>query len=274
MEDLIKKYGGVANLKKHLNLFYEKVCEVKKLKHYFFGINIEHAIQDVINYSSFAMRRPEHLYNGAPLQTAPASIKVRIPVFEEVFQLLELQLQAKMQVHWKDVPRFAYHIMEIFEESKCKSMDNVKMSIEPDFVSIERINQLFTKKQVRTKILPNGDLLAFKGYGLEYPTYFKILPSDKKVALLGKAYAREGASTEDILKVLNAAKEKFFYLPFELKQDEEGRFIETMHVADFGPAGLPVRLLLQLAQDFSRRFEEVLALDKDERFINLVRDKV
>ena len=56
MEDLINKYGGISNLKKQLNLFYEKICEEKKVKHYFFGINIEHAIQDVVNFRSFVMR--------------------------------------------------------------------------------------------------------------------------------------------------------------------------------------------------------------------------
>jgi len=272
MDDLIIKYGGIANLKKYLNLFYEKVCEEKKIKHYFFGINIEHAIQDVVNYRSFVMRKPEHLYSASPIQTAPSSIKVRIPVFEEVLKLLELVLQKEMKVAWQDVARFAHHIMEIFEESRCKSMDSVKMSIESDFVSIDRVNLIFTKKQVRTKILPNGDLMTFKGFGLEYPIHIQLLQKDKKIALIGKGYAREGVEIEKVEKVLKLAREKFPFYPLDIRQDETGRFIQTLHEADFSADGIPIRLFLSLAQNFSKRFEEVMALDKDEQLINLVRD--
>ena len=35
MEDLLKNYGGIKNLKKHLNIFFEKVVEEKNIKHYF-----------------------------------------------------------------------------------------------------------------------------------------------------------------------------------------------------------------------------------------------
>ena len=59
MEDLLKKYGGVANLRKHLNFFYKKVCEEKKIKHYFFGINVDNVINDVVNYRSFVLRKPD-----------------------------------------------------------------------------------------------------------------------------------------------------------------------------------------------------------------------
>ena len=46
MEDLLKKYGGIKNLKKHLNFFYKKVSEEKRIKHYFFGIDVKNVIND------------------------------------------------------------------------------------------------------------------------------------------------------------------------------------------------------------------------------------
>ena len=36
MEDLLKNYGGIKNLKKHLNIFFEKVVEEKKHQALFF----------------------------------------------------------------------------------------------------------------------------------------------------------------------------------------------------------------------------------------------
>ena len=273
MEDLINKYGGISNLKKQLNLFYEKICEEKKVKHYFFGINIEHAIQDVVNFRSFVMRKPEHLYNASPLQTAPATIKVRIPVFEDVIKILQIQLQKGMQVNWQDTPRFAYHIMEMFEESRCRSMDSVKMALEPNFVTLDAINTIFTKKQVRTKKTPDGDLMITSGGGFAYPFYIKLLTHKKVVQLVGKGYARDGVPDSKINKILEAARQKFPFYKYVIHQDDAGRFIETSHEATYAAAGLPVRLLVSLAMGFSQRFEEVMALDKDERLINLVRDK-
>jgi hypothetical protein len=45
-------------------------------------------------------------------------------------------------------------------------------------------------------------------------------------------------------------------------------------VADYAADGLPIRLFLVLLTNFSLRFDEVMALDKDEQLIHVVRDKV
>jgi hypothetical protein len=112
MEDLLKKYGGIPNLKKHLNFFFKKVCEEKNIKHYFFGINVENVINDVVNYRSYGLRKPDHLYRDYPAQTSPVSIKVKIPVFEDVVKVLQLQMQNGMMVNWRDVPRYSHHVMD------------------------------------------------------------------------------------------------------------------------------------------------------------------
>jgi hypothetical protein len=46
------------------------------------------------------------------------------------------------------------------------------------------------------------------------------------------------------------------------------------HVADYSADGLPIRLFLTMLLNFGWRFEEVMALDKDQQMINVVRDKV
>jgi hypothetical protein len=273
MEVLIKIYGGIQNLKKNLYAFYEKVCEEKKVKHYFFGINIDHAIQDVINFRSFVMRKPEHLYGSSPQQTAPSSIKVRITVFEDVLNILQVQLQSGLKVNWRDAPRFAYHIMEIFEESRCKSMDSVRMTLEPEFVTMHDVNSKLTKLRIRTKLIENGDLMVFQGWGLAYPFSIHLSEAEKVIKLIGKGYAKQGTKDAEVLKVLEYAKSKFPFYEFNLKDDAEGKFIETSHNSDYSAAGIPVRLLITLSQNFSQRFEEVMALDKDQHLINLVRDK-
>ena len=69
MDDLLKKYGGLPNLRKHLKLFHEKVCEEKGVKHYFFGIQPDLLIADQVNFRSLLMRKLDHFYRETPPQT-------------------------------------------------------------------------------------------------------------------------------------------------------------------------------------------------------------
>ena len=66
MDALLKKYGGINNLKKHLKLFFNNVCEEKRIKHYFFGINVDNVINDVINYKIFILPKLEYMYLAFP----------------------------------------------------------------------------------------------------------------------------------------------------------------------------------------------------------------
>ncbi len=277
MEDLLKKYGGIANLKKHLNFFYKKVCEEKNVKHYFFGINVDNVINDVVNYRTFILRKPEHLYRDFPAQTSPASIKVKIPVFEDVVKILQIQMQDGMIVNWRDVPRYSHHVMDAIEETRCKSMDSdAPMSIKAGLVTIEALNEVLTdrKRQVRTEMQENGDLKLGQSWQIAYPFYLRLSTEAKTIMLIGKGYGRDGVSKEEIVKVAEAAKKKFPFFEFPIKEDADGTYIEMTHVADYSGDGVPIRLFLTMLINFGWRFEEVMALDKDQQMINVVRDKV
>lgn len=277
MEDLLKKYGGLANLKKHLNFFYKKVCEEKKIKHYFFGINVDNVINDVVNYRSFILHKPDHLYRDIPAQTSPSSIKVSIPVFEDVVNTLQIQMQTDMAVNWRDVPRFSHHIMEAVEETRCKSMDSdAPMSIKPGLVTIQAIDAVLTdkKRQARTALQENGDLKIEKSWQIAYPFYVRVSPETKTITLIGMGYGRDGVVKDEIIKVAEAAKKKFPFFDFPIKQDANGTYIEMSHTADYSADGVPIRLFLTMLLNFGWRFDEVMALDKDQQMIHVVRDKV
>ena len=94
------------------------------------------------------------------------------------------------------------------------------------------------------------------------------------ITLIGKGYAREGVAQEEIIKVAAAAKKKFPFFEFPIKEDEGGQYIEMTHIADYSEDGLPIRLFLTMLLNFGWRFDEVMALDKDQQMINVVRDKV
>jgi hypothetical protein len=277
MDDLLKKYGGEANLKKHLNFFYKKVCEEKGSKHYFFGISLENIIEDVFNYKSFILRKPDHFYRDYPTQTSPQSIKVKIPVFEDVVKILQLQMQTGMIVHWRDVPRFSHHVMDAIEETRCKSMDSdAPMSIKTNLITMEGINDVLIdrRRQVRTELQANGDLKLDRSWQIVYPFYLRLSQEDKTITLIGKGYARAGVGKAEVVKVVEAAKKKFPFFEFPIKEDEGGQYIEMSHVANYAADGVPIRLFLVMLLNFGWRFDEVMALDKDQQMINVVRDKV
>jgi len=277
MELLLKKCGGINSLKKQLRIFFNKVCEEKRIKHYFFGINVDNVINDVINYKIFILPKPEYLYQAFPIQTSPISIKVRIPVFEEVCRVLQKQLQTEMLVNWRDVPRISHFIMDATEETRCKSMDSgEKTSIASNLVTLEAINEILNHRSraVHTEYEENGDLKLNRSWRITYPFFLHLSQANKTITLYAKGYAREGVDESEVLKILQAAKNKLPHFNLYLKKDSKGIYVEMCHTSDYSADGIPIRLFLVLLLSFSWRFEEVMALDKDQQLIHVVRDKV
>jgi len=277
MDVLLKKYGGINNLKKHINLFFNIVCEEKRIKHYFFGIDVNNVINDVINYKIFMLPKLEYIYQTFPIQTSPISIKVRIPVFEEVCRVLQKQLQTEMLVNYRDVPRMSHYIMDAAEETRCKSMDSgERTSIASNLVSLEAINEILNHRSraVRTEYEQNGDLKIDRSWRITYPFFLHLSQENKTFSLYAKGYAREGVDEIEIHKILKAAKDKLIHFNLNLKKDNKGLYIEMRHTSDYSADGIPIRLFLVLLLNFSWRFEEVMSLDKDFQMIHVLRDKL
>jgi hypothetical protein len=276
MDKLLKKYSDVKGLKKQIRIFSSKVSEENRIKHYFFGVNIENMISDVINYMVFILPKPEYVYQDFPIQTSPISIKVRIPVFEEVCRVLQKQLQIGMLVSWKDAQRMSHYVMEAVEENRCKSMDSgEKTSIPSNLVDLETINKILnhSSRGVHTKYEENGDLLLDRSWRITYPFFIHLSQENKTFSLYAKGYAREGVDESEILKILQAAKNKLALFNLYLKKDSKGIYIEMRHMSVYSADGIPIRLFIVLLLSFSWRFEEVMALDKDQQLIHVVRDK-
>ncbi len=79
--------------------------------------------------------------------------------------------------------------------------------------------------------------------------FLHLSQANKTITLYAKGYAREGV-------------------------DARGIYIEMRHVSDYSAGGIPIRLFLVLLLSFSWRFEEFMALGKDQQLIHVVRDKV
>ena len=100
---------------------------------------------------------------------------------------------------------------------------------------------------------------------------------DESLEEIAKVYelvVQAGVHCAPSIKVAEAAKKKFPFFAFPIKEDEAGQYLEMTHVADYSADGLPTRLFLTMLLNFGWRFDEVMALDKDQQMINVVRDKV
>ena len=272
MEDLLKKYGGIPHLKKHVMQFYEKVCEDKSIKHYFFGINPEHILADQVNFRSFIMRRLDHLYRETPPQTGLQAIRVKPVVFDDVMKTLQRQLKA-MGVHWREIPRMACHILEVIEETRSRSADTAKTLIDPDQVNLELLDELLKRKHVHTKMEANGDLHTNRGFNLAYPFWIRLQPAERKLIFIGRFYAFSSVGSAELAGIVEMIQKRWTFMTFDVKNDADGWYIETQHVMDYGGAGIPIRMFFNVAKDFSWRLDELINMDKDERLINVVKMK-
>lgn len=272
MDDLLKKYGGTANLKKNLVSFVEKVNNDRSIKHYLFGVKTDHILSDQVNFRSFVMRKLDHHYNDAPVQTALPSVRVKLTVTDDVMKVLQSQLKV-MGVHWREIPRMAHHIMTVIEETRARASDTVKSSLDTTLMSTQVIDDFLKKKGAHTKLLPNGELMALSGLSLAYPISIRLDATTKKITLTGKGYAYQSVSPSEIQNFIDIVKKRWTFMEFLVKQDEEGSFIETSHVIDYTGGTIPQRMFIELIKEFSWRFDEVMSQDKNDILINLMADK-
>ena len=272
MDDLLKKYGGITHLKKHMMLFYERVCEDKSIKHYFFGINPENIVNDQGHFRTFVMRKLDHMYRETPPQTGLPSIRVKPVVFDDVMKTLQRQLKA-MGVHWREIPRMACHVLEVVEETRSRAADTVKTSIDPELVTLELLDELLKRKHVHTRFEANGDLHTNRVFNLAYPFWIRLDLAQRTVTFIGRFYAYSSVGSAELAGIVEMLQKRWTFMAFDVKQDAEGWFIETRHVMEYGGAGIPIRMFFNVAKEFSWRLDELINMDKDERLINVVKAK-
>lgn len=269
MNDLLQKYGGSTALKKLMVAFYDHVCRELGVKHYFFNITIQNLIQDQLNFMSFVMRRSENSYRERPMQSAASDINVKSAVFEDVQKILEMQLK-HMGVHFRDIPRMAAHIIEVVEETRDRANDRVKTSINAPIVSLDSITQVLSKKGVITRVEPNGDLLLSSGFSLSYPFCLQVDKATQKLIFKARAEAKGGVRVTEVQQVVDTVRNKYPFLAYEVNTEAEVPCMTHRYVADYKGDGIPVRMLLKLAKQFSWNFDEAMLCDTHKVLVNVV----
>ena len=151
MLNLMKKYGGVNNLKNILTRFYEGVCDQREIKHYFFNVKLENLIEDQLHYSQYIMSKTDRGYKEPPMQSAPTEIRVSPSVFDDVMVTLS-NLLLKVHVHRDDVPRLVSMIIDLAEETRSQANDTKIMILKSVDINVDTLVDYYNKSKVDARV--------------------------------------------------------------------------------------------------------------------------
>ena len=257
-------FGGLPRIKMIVRDLYSQVNDEPELRHYFLNVTPEKIIADQEHFASYVLRKADHSYLGGFFQSSDLSIQVGAVVFNEVIDVLrKILLNAGLPEH--DTPRLITHIMEIIEETRTQCNDNKIGILKSVDVSVEALSKVYQKGKLDT-IIKSPDLIyassPFKGGPYPFPFFTQIDSENQTLTLIAKAAVKESVTPEEMGYLLNEAKQYAPILNFYSDMDDA-----PMYVASYSlpfEFGVPNRLLIKIAQQFSKTFYDTFTYDAEE----------
>jgi hypothetical protein len=258
-------FGGLPKIKMIVRDLYSEVNSQADLRHYLLNVTPEKIIADQEHFASYVLRKADHTYLGGYLQSSDLSIQVGAVIFNEVIDALrKILLNAGLPEH--DTPRLITHILEIIEETRTQCNDNKITVLKSVDVSAEALSQVYQKGKLDT-IIKGPDLIyassSLKGGPFPFPVFTQIDTENQVLTLIAKAEARENVTTEEMGYLLNEAKQYAPMLNFYADADETTSFYVASYSLPF-EFGVPNRLLVRIAQQFSKTFAQTFTYDTEE----------
>jgi hemoglobin len=258
-------FGGLPKIKMIVRDLYSQVNDQPDLRHYFLNVTPEKIIADQEHFASYVLRKADHAYLGGFFQSADLSIQVGAVIFNEVIDVLrKILISAGLPEH--DTPRLITHIMEIIEETRTQCNDNKIGVLKAVDVSVEALSKVYQKGKLDTIIKGPNLIYAsspFKGGLYPYPFFTQIDSENQTLTLIAKAAVKESVTAEEMGYLLNEAKQYAPILNFYADWDD----ITPMYAASYSlpfEYGVPNRLLIKIAQQFSKTFSETFTYDAEE----------
>ena len=267
MLSLINKYGGEKFYKKLITQFYEEVTGQRAMRHYFFNVPFEKLLSDQLEYGQFIMKKTDRGYREPPMQWAPNDIRVSPSVFDEVMVALE-NLMYKAKVARDDIPIFNWHILDLCEETRSQTVDTKIMILKAVEINSESIKEMYDKNKADGRVEKNGEVFVTRG--VTYPIWNTIKAVDKTISLIGRAFTNDPSRVKEMNEIKEKAMLKVPFLNLQSYESEKVSLIHCELKLSFAQ-GIPVRLMLKCAREFSTAFNEVLAVDKEQVLKNLSR---
>jgi len=186
-------------------------------------------------------------------------------IFNEVIDILrKILLNAGLPEH--DTPRLITHIMEIIEETRTQCNDNKITVLKAVDVSAEALCQVYQKGKLDTSI-KGPDLVyassSLKGGPFPFPFFTQIDTENQVLTLIARAEVRENATSEEMEYLLKEAKRYAPMLNFYADADDTASFYAASYSLPF-EFGVPNRLLVRIAQQFSKKFSETFTYDAEK----------
>ena len=267
MLSLINKYGGEKFYKKLITQFYEEVTGQRAMRHYFFNVPFEKLLSDQLEYGQFIMKKTDRGYREPPMQWAPNDIRVSPSVFDEVMVALE-NLMYKAKVARDDIPIFNWHILDLCEETRSQTVDTKIMTLKAVEINSDSIKEMYDKNKADGRVEKNGEVFVTRG--VTYPIWNTIKTVDKTISLIGRAFTNDPSRVKEMNEIKEKAMLKVPFLNLQSYESEKVSLIHCELKLSFAQ-GIPVRLFLKCAREFSTAFNEVLAADKEQVLKNLSR---
>ncbi|MFZ4691577.1 MAG: hypothetical protein ACOYL2_03705 [Burkholderiaceae bacterium] len=257
-------FGGLPRIKMIVRDLYSQVNDEPELRHYFLNVTPEKIIADQEHFASYVLRKADHSYLGGFFQSSDLSIQVGAVVFNEVIDILrKILLNAGLPEH--DTPRLITHIMEIIEETRTQCNDNKIGVLKSVDVSVEALSKVYQKGKLDT-IIKSPDLIyassPFKGGPYPFPFFTQIDSENQTLTLIAKAAVKESVTPEEMGYLLNEAKQYAPILNFYSDMDDTPLYVASYSLPfEFG---VPNRLLIKIAQQFSKTFSDTFTYDAEE----------
>jgi len=256
--------GGLPKIKMIVRDLYSQVNNEPELRHYFLNVTPEKIIADQEHFASYVLRKADHTYLGGFFQSSDLSIQVGATIFNEVIDVLrKILLNAGLPEH--DTPRLITHIMEIIEETRTQCNDNKIGVLKAVDVTVEALSKVYQKAKLDT-IIKSPDLIyassPFKGGSYPFPFFTQIDEDNQTLTLIAKAAVKESVTPEEMGYLLNEAKQYAPILNFYADMDDTPLYVASYTLPfEFS---VPNRLLVKIAQQFSKTFSDTFTYDAEE----------
>jgi hemoglobin len=258
-------FGGLPKIKMIVRDLYSQVNSQADLRHYFLNVTPEKIIADQEHFASYVLRKPDHSYLGGYLQSSDLSIQVGAAIFNDVIDVLR-KILINAGIPEVETPRLITHVMEIVEETRTQCNDNQIAVLKAVDVSAESLSSVYEKSKLDT-VIKGADLIyassSLKGGPYPFPFYTQIDTENQVLTLIAKASARENVTPEEMDYLINEAKQHAPILNFYADADDTTPLYAASYSLPF-EFGVPNRLLVRIAQQFSKMFSDTFYYDTEK----------
>ena len=244
---------------------YSQVNERSDLRHYFLNVTPEKIIADQEHFASYVLRKPDHAYFGPLLQSAELDIQVDAGVFSDIVDCLKNILR-DAGVAEKDLPRLSTHIIEIIEETRTQGNDNKIGMLKPVDVSLDTLSKVYRRNKLEASAKGADLIYSFASVptGLyPFPFFTQLDTTHQTLTLTCQIAAKENVTAEEMGVLVREALKYAPIMHFEARMEEPNPLFVAHYTLPY-EYGIPSRLLIKIAQQFSKTYWETLNCDTEK----------